>query len=263
MTNGILNTSPRRPIAPSQASRRNGARTALVGLIAFAAVPLVGVGVLFLTAPGRCSRDARSARPGKDGPLLIDRQLPQFDATLVCEIDVDAPPQVTYDAIGETNLLDPVVRGLFSVRELPNRLIGWISGEPVPSTPRSVTFKDLVQPGLGMQVVAEDPGSEIVVGSIGRFWEKDYGWRPIEAHEFAGFQEPGYAKLAIGFRVEPYGEDRSLLRYEARTATTDEAAQRTFARYWTVIRPGVALVMRRALRLIRAEAEGRATARLP
>jgi hypothetical protein len=49
-----------------------------------------------------------------------------------------------------------------------------------------------------------------------------------------------------------------VLRYEARTATTDEAARRHFRRYWRVIRPGVALVMRRALGLIREEAEMRA-----
>jgi hypothetical protein len=247
---------------PRAGRRRKGSQIALVGVAALATLPVAGLGWLFLTAPGRYSRDARRARAGEAGPLLIDRQLPGFDATLVCEIEVDAPPEVTYDAIGETNLLDPVVRGLFRVRELPDRFLRWVNSEPAPPTPRSVTFDDLVQPGLGMVVVAEEPGTEIVVGSVGRFWEKDYGWRPLEAHEFASFQEPGYAKLAIGFRVEPHGEGGTLLRYEARTATTDESARRQFRRYWRVIQPGVALVMRRALGLIRDEAQNRVANRL-
>ena len=40
-----------------------------------------------------------------------------------------------------------------------------------------------------------------------------------------------------------------------RTATTDEAARRTFRRYWRLIGAGVGLIMRRVVRRIKQEAE--------
>jgi hypothetical protein len=111
--------------------------------------------------------------------------------------------------------------------------------------------------GPGWIRLAEAPGVELVLGSVGRFWRSDYGGRPVTAEEFRAFHEPGYARLAIAFSVRPLGAVGSLLRYEARTATTDEKARRAFRRYWRVIRPGVALVMRRAMERIRREAERR------
>jgi hypothetical protein len=77
----------------------------------------------------------------------------------------------------------------------------------------------------------------------------------VTSDAFMHFAEPGYARLAISLAVFPSAADLTVLRYEARTATTDAAAKKAFRRYWRVIRPGVALVMRRALHRIRTEAE--------
>ncbi len=55
--------------------------------------------------------------------------------------------------------------------------------------------------------------------------------------------------------VHPYGAGRSLLTYEARTACTDRAATKRFARYWTLVSPGVGIVMRAALQAIKTAAE--------
>lgn len=187
--------------------------------------------------------------------MLIDRYLPRFDLTEVHEVEVDAPPEVTFDAIRKTELRDPLIDTLFGIRELSNRLARKLSGTPMPPRPRTLTFADIAKPEMGWIPLAEDPGIEFVIGSVGRFWRKDYGWRPVNPVDFAGFSEPGYAKLALGFLVQPAGFGRSTLRYEARTATTDEIARKRFRRYWRVIRPGVAIVMRRALRRIKVEAE--------
>jgi hypothetical protein len=187
--------------------------------------------------------------------MLIDRYLPDFDVTEVHEVEVDAPPEVTFDAIRKTELRDPLIHTLFGIRELSNPLVRKLSGTPMPPRPRTLTFADIVQPEMGWIPLAEDPGIEFVIGSVGRFWRKDYGWRLVKPADFAGFGEPGYAKLALGFLVQPAGFGRSTLRYEARTGTTDETARKRFRRYWRVIRPGVALVMRRALRRIKVEAE--------
>jgi hypothetical protein len=53
----------------------------------------------------------------------------------------------------------------------------------------------------------------------------------------------------------PLGPECTRLRYEARTAATDDDARHRFGAYWRIIRPGVALVMTRALRRIKQAAE--------
>lgn len=205
-------------------------------------------------------REAERKAAATRSPAL-DGVLPTYDARIVCETAVDAPPALTYAAIWETNLLDPIVRALFGVRELPARWAARRRGSGGVAAPRSITVADFfLRPSTGMTLVAERPGEELVIGSVGRFWERDYGHVEVSASDFASFAEPGQAKLAMGFEVRALAGSRTALRYEARTATTDEEARRRFGRYWRVIRPGVWLVMRRALTLIRREAERRAAA---
>ncbi len=193
--------------------------------------------------------------------MLIDRYLPFFDVAEVRTVHVDAPAEVTWAAIHEADLRDRIMKLLFDIREMPERLMRRLRGKPPRSAPTGkVTFGSLAQEGPGWTLLGVDPGTEFVVGSVGRFWRGDYGGRPIEADAFRDFREPGWAKLAVAFRVEADPTGGSTLRYEARTATTDDAARRRFRIYWRVIEPGVRLVMARALAHIRDEAEARVTA---
>lgn len=186
--------------------------------------------------------------------MLIDRFLPTFDASHVCEESVAAAPEAVYAAIRETDLRDPVIDFLFALRELPLRLSRWLRGEAPQPAPKRVTLGDVAELGPTFVRLAEEPGTELVVGAVGRFWRKDYGGRKVSADGFIGFREPSYAKLAISLSVRPAGTG-SIVCYEARTTTTDEAARRKFRIYWRLIAPGVALVMRRVLRRIKARAE--------
>ncbi|HEY6108361.1 MAG TPA: hypothetical protein VIV56_05580 [Gemmatimonadales bacterium] len=186
--------------------------------------------------------------------MLIDRYLPQCDVSLEFETAVDAPASEVYRAIREADLRDPVISALFALRELPQRLARRLHGQPPPAPPR-VTFGTMIQDGPGWTLLAEQPDQELVVGSVGRFWERDYGGRAVAAEEFSGFNEPGYAKLVIGFSVRPGPTGETVLRYEARTLTTDDTALHKFRRYWRLIRPGVSLVMRAALHRIKLTAE--------
>lgn len=146
---------------------------------------------------------------------------------------------------------------LFALRELPLKIACRLRGEPPPPSLPKVTFGDVAQHGPGWVSLAEQPGVELVVGAVGRFWRRDYGGRPVPAQEFVAFHEPGYAKLALSLAVRPT-KTGSIVRYEARTTTTDAAARRKFRRYWWITAPAWALVMGRALRRIKAEAERRA-----
>ena len=75
--------------------------------------------------------------------------------------------------------------------------------------------------------------------------------------EFAAFDTPGYVKVAFNIRVESYGSGRALITTETRTAATDPASLRRFARYWLLAGPFSALIRRRTLRIVKSDAERR------
>lgn len=173
--------------------------------------------------------------------LLLDRQLPDFDARLFAAVVVDAPPAVAYAAVRDLEPDDvaadfPLMRVMGRVRELPSRL----GRRTANATPANDAFV----------VLEEQPGTEFVVGMIGKFaTARQLEFREVEPAGFAGFAEPGYGKTAVNFRVQPYGEGRSLLTTETRTHMTDPTSAAQFRRYWRIIRPFAGLIMRRWLRL--------------
>ena len=188
--------------------------------------------------------------------MLLDRYLPRYDVTQVVELGIDAPPQVAYAAAKVVQLHDPLISALFAVREFPSRVARWWRREKAPPAPGPISF-DAISRSPGWVVLGEKTGTELVGGSVGKFWRRDYGGRAVAADEFVSFNEPGYAKLAASLGVRPNPSGGSVLRYEARTLATDDEARRTFLRYWRVIHPGVAMVMGRALKCIKREAERR------
>ena len=185
------------------------------------------------------------------GTLLLDRQLPEFDARLFAAVVVDAPPERAYAAVRSLEPDDvaqdfPLMRVLGRLRALPARLS---SGDPGPDTMSADEASD------AFVVLDEAPGTEFVVGMVGKFaTARQLEFRRIEPAEFAGFAEPGYGKAAVNFRVEPYGEGRSVLTTETRTRMTDPASATQFRRYWRVVGPFAGVIMRRWIRLAAADA---------
>ena len=100
----------------------------------------------------------------------------------------------------------------------------------------------------GFVPLGERPGEEIAVGAVGRFWS--LGNRPRVVEDFAGFDEPGFAKAALNFHVAADGEG-SRITTETRIAGTDAAASRKFRRYWLLIRLGSGAIRRSWLKAIR------------
>jgi hypothetical protein len=103
-------------------------------------------------------------------------------------------------------------------------------------------------------VPLRDGPEGLVYGGVGRFWRPSGGLRRVEASDFATFDEPGFAKAAFSFELEPQGE-RTLLTTETRVLATDEGARRGFRRYWRLIYPGSAAIRIAWLRAIRRRAE--------
>jgi hypothetical protein len=186
--------------------------------------------------------------------MLIDEQMPQWEQHVVRAEPVDAAPQTTYDAIRRIDFFDsPVVGVPNRVRVIPEQAARWARGQPPVRHPEHFTFEQLLDNGF--HLLADDPGREIVLGFIGRWWQRDFGrvdWAPAD---FRAFQLPGYAVGAWSFAVLPYGDRTSVLVTEVRLRCTDEAARRAFGRYFTVTGPFIKAMGRPVLRLVRRAAE--------
>ena len=97
------------------------------------------------------------------------------------------------------------------------------------------------------------PGTEIVLGAVGRFWSfrGNAPLRTIRSREdFLAFGEPGFAKAAMSFLVEATGGGSRIVT-ETRVVGTDERATRLFRRYWFVIGWASRAIRRSWLRALR------------
>jgi hypothetical protein len=166
----------------------------------------------------------------------LDRVLPEWHFRERHARRVNAPAERVFAAVREVTLAE---MGIF-------RLLAWLRGIRVPA---DHPFVEVALAG-GWEVLAEVAGREFVLGAIGQPWRFRGGQRP--AGDFATFDRPGYAKLAIDWRLED-----GVLSTETRVFLTDEEARRKFRRYWFVIRPWSGLIRRVWLSAIALRAEGR------
>ena len=200
---------------------------------------------------------SHGSRPQGARDLLIDAQLPRFEARSFHAVVVDAAPEATYRAVraldpGQVAQAVPVMQLMGWFRALPARVSARYrhDDQPAPGTLSADQAEEAFVP------VAEEPGTEFVVAMIGKFSSPtELEFRQLRPGEFAGFAEPGYGKVAVSFLVLPYGTSRTLLCTETRTATTDPRTARRFRRYWQVIRPFADYIMRRWLALAGQHAE--------
>jgi hypothetical protein len=114
---------------------------------------------------------------------------------------------------------------------------------------------------IGWGVLAEVPSREIVVGALARPWQGDPGFKALPPDQFAAFHEPGYAKIVWTLSAEPRGDSASVFRTETRVLTTDQESRARFRRYWSIFSPGILLIRRSALPLVKRDAEERAARR--
>jgi hypothetical protein len=180
---------------------------------------------------------------------MLDDFLPRYDVNEVHSLTVGAPPGVVMDAIRELTAREvPLLVALMAVRRVPALLTGHRPrmGGRLLDGMREAGFTPL-----------RESDDELAFGIVGRFWRLDSGVRRCAADEFAGFSEPGFAKGAINFELQPVGR-RTLVTTETRVAATDAGARRSFKRYWRLIAPGSALIRVAWLRAIRRRAERQA-----
>jgi hypothetical protein len=198
-------------------------------------------------------RYGRPVRNGKPDALL-DRFMPAFDVREYHQTAVAAPATITYAAARDMDIFDSrLVRAIFRGREI------LMNANAPARQPQPLLQETLA---LGWGILAEEPGREIVVGAVTRPWEANVRFQSVPADEFAAFNEPGFVKIAWTLVAEPAGEAASEFRTETRVVTTDACARSRFRRYWAVMSPGIALIRRQSLGLVRADAEALYQARL-
>lgn len=187
-------------------------------------------------------------RPAAGGDVLLDRYMPAYDVRERHETRVKATAEATFAAARALELdRSPLIRAIFRGREL---LMGSVPRAAEPSRP----FLEEVL-ALGWRVLAEEPDREIVVGAVTQPWLADVVFRGIAPEKFAGFDEPDYVKIAWTLAVAPLGPHECVFRTETRVMTTDPSSRRKFRRYWAVFSPGILLIRRETLRLVKRAAE--------
>jgi hypothetical protein len=192
--------------------------------------------------------------------VLLDSLMPVFDATRIEHRVIDGRPADVYEVAIHVDFLDAmrrsqIVRGLFALRTAAERVAATVRRSQAVSAPELAALRLVEMPEHGDWVrLGEDRPNEFAFGVIGRFWAGATAFEQIDSSAFRSFDRPGYAKIAANLSLRSYGDQRTLLSYEARTQATDETARLAFLRYWTLVSPGIGVVMRSLLALIAQEA---------
>jgi hypothetical protein len=176
----------------------------------------------------------------------LDRLMPWWDVHEVHSIRIRATPTHIHRALFEVTPAEiPLFRTLLTLRGL--RRPGASARRPLIAG---------AQEG-GFTILVDEPGRELVLGVIGRFWGlRDRAIRPIpSALDFTAFAEPGFARAAMNFLIEPVDPTTCRVTTETRVQATDARARRAFRLYWTVVHPGSALIRRLWLRALERRAE--------
>ena len=181
-------------------------------------------------------------------PSILDRFMPEFEVDERHDVFVGAPAPITYEVACH---LDPLrsrlVRSIFAAREIV------MHSRPTEPLRKGDFIGEIVQ--LGWGVLEDVPGQSLILGAVTKPWEADVKFIPVPAPEFKTFAEPGFAKIAWTIEVEAVNAESSLFRTETRVTTTDADARARFRRYWAFVSPGVILIRRMTLALVKEEAE--------
>jgi hypothetical protein len=184
---------------------------------------------------------------------LLDRFAPEYQFNEFHSIRIAAPRDRVYLTMKSVTAEEiTFFRTLTWLRRL-----GRPGAESILSPPPDIPIID-VATRTSFLLLAEEPGEEIVIGSLVIV---PTGWRPADKLAPGDFEAlvnanpPGFAAATMNFRIEEAGPAACTLTTETRVYATDASTRRRFARYWRVIYPGSALIRRMWLRAIARRTE--------
>ena len=186
---------------------------------------------------------------GAGTELLLDRFVPHFDLNIVHAGVYRVPPPACYEAVLALDVFEStVIRAIIGARGVPARLAGLRPGRRPVGKAGHPTFRLGEMSQHGWLQLGENPDVEMVLGMVGRPWARSATpSTPVTPETFRDFAEPGFAKIAASFRVDPYGSGSTILTTETRVVLTDPESRRRFLRYWRVVAPFSNLIRWKAL----------------
>jgi hypothetical protein len=192
---------------------------------------------------------ARQPSPASRAPAL-DALIPRPRLVEVDRAELAAPVDRVWELLRHGDLgKSPLVRALFAVRTLPDRL----RKKPVDVAVRIDELRSSPE-RPGFQVLSERAPYEFAVGAIGKVWHLAIPFVHVAgAQAFAEFAEPDFVKVAWAVRLEPRGERQCEVAFEVRVDATDDDAWRKFERYFAVIGPGSHFIRRMLFAWLRRE----------
>jgi hypothetical protein len=177
---------------------------------------------------------------------LIQQLMPHWRLRQVDHVAVASDPEQAHQVVRGIDLYQvPIARWLFALRLMPGRIAACVRGERAPLAPTAY-IEQVTAPGSGFHLLAEGP-RELVVGSVGRFWQSSIDFADITPPTFAAFSEPGWGKLTWGISVAARGAG-SWITFDLRVDATDDASWSKFQRYWRLIGPFSHALRRGAMR---------------
>jgi hypothetical protein len=179
----------------------------------------------------------------------LDDVVPAPEHTTSQSRVIAAPPEVVWEELHRVTLSSlPISATLIGIRFLPALLLG-----SRPSLDRA--FLDVVP----VPKLSSEPPSAVVLGGVMQPWRPIGGEQGpvLDASEVRAWDEPGWVRVGMDFRLSPTVEGTTL-RTETRVAATDATARLLFSGYWLVVRPGSSTVRREVLATVAYRAEARA-----
>jgi hypothetical protein len=168
---------------------------------------------------------------------LIDTVLPAWEHRERHARHVAAPPERVWAALADLRVADlPLTMALVRVRGGP---VAWLRGVAAPPDARALT-------SFAPKPVLDDPPHEIVLADVARYTALTPGRPDLprgNAAAFTAFDEPGWTKVVMNFRLDPEGDGTSLST-ETRVHSTDTTTRRAFRPYWLLVRFGSGLIRR-------------------
>ena len=184
--------------------------------------------------------------------ILADHYLRDYEVRERHETVVRAPAEATWDVARHLDLRrSPVIRAIFATRELLLRSADRDAARPAEFVDEAIA--------LGWGVLAEEPGRRLVFGAVTRPWEANVKFIALPKAEFASFDSPRFAKIIWTLEVDQLTPTTSVFRTETRVTTTDADSRRRFRLYWSLLSPGILLIRRETLRMVKCEAQRRST----
>jgi hypothetical protein len=210
-----------------------------------------GAGYAALVVFNRARYGSRKVTAALPADSSLNRFLPDPEVAEHYTINIDAPAGIVMAAAKNLELLEsPLIRAIFRTREVV------LGGEPDRRPHPTALMAQMLS--IGWVVLAEEPGHEVVFGSVTQPWETAPVFRSIPPDQFRDFAEPEYVKIVWTLRADPVDEAHSVFRTETRACTTDAVARKRFRKYWAFVAPGVKLIRVAMLKPLKRAAEAAA-----